>query len=83
MHLRHESESMKTIFGILLGIFTIIYWNLFYSNLYQYWQSVKSNPDEAMGKKAVMIRTILLQVLMAGGGIFLIMYTLRLLGFTN
>jgi type III secretory pathway component EscT len=74
---------MKIILGILLGIFTIIYWNLFYSNLHQYWQSVKSNPDEAMENKAVLIRTILLQILMAGMGLFLIIYTLQLFGFTN
>ena len=74
---------MKTILGILLAVFTIIYWNLFYSNLYQYWHSVKSNPDEAMEKKALMIRTVLLQILMAGMGLFLIIYTLKLLGFTE
>lgn len=74
---------MKIIFGILLGIFTIIYWHFFYSNLYQYWQSVKSNPDDAMEKKAVMIRTIFLQILMAGMGLYLIISTLQLLGLTN
>jgi hypothetical protein len=34
--------------------------------------SVKSNPDEAMAKKALLIRDIIIQVIMAGFGLFLI-----------
>jgi hypothetical protein len=74
---------MKTIGGILLGIFTLVYWNLFYTNLYHYWQTVKSNPDDAMEKKAILIRNILIQILLAGVGLFLIISTLQLLGLAN
>ena len=74
---------MKTIGGILLGIFTIFYWQFYYSNLYNFWMSVKSNPDEAMAKKALLIRDIIIQVIMAGLGLFLIISTLQILGFVN
>lgn len=71
---------MKTLGGILLGIFTLIYWNLYYINLYKYWQSVKENPDDALEKKAILIKNILLQIIMAGLGLYLIVTTLQLLG---
>jgi len=74
---------MKTIGGILLGIFTVIYWQFYYSNLYKFWMSVKSNPDEAMAKKALLIRDIIIQIIMAGLGLFLIISTLQILGFVN
>ena len=74
---------MKTIGGILLGIFTIFYWQFYYSNLYNFWMSVKSNPDEAMAKKALLIRDIIIQIIMAGLGLFLIISTLQILGFVN
>jgi hypothetical protein len=74
---------MKTIGGILLGIFTVIYWQFYYSNLYNFWMSVKSNPDDAMEKKALLIRNIILQIIMAGLGLFLIISTLQILGFVN
>ena len=78
-----ERESMKTIGGILLGIVTIIYWQYYYSNLYNFWMSVKSNPDDAMAKKALLIRNIIIQIIMAGLGLFLIISTLQILGFVN
>jgi hypothetical protein len=74
---------MKTIGGILLGIFTVIYWQFYYSNLYNFWMSLKSNPDDAMAKKALLIRNIILQIIMAGLGLFLIISTLQILGFVN
>jgi hypothetical protein len=74
---------MKTIGGILLGIVTIIYWQYYYSNLYKFWMSVKSNPDDAMEKKALLIRNIIIQIIMAGLGLFLIISTLQILGFVN
>ncbi|HBH87752.1 MAG TPA: hypothetical protein DDY17_09165 [Syntrophaceae bacterium] len=74
---------MKTIGGILLGIVTIIYWQYYYSNLYKFWMSVKSNPDDAMEKKALLIRNIIIQIIMAGFGLFLIISTLQILGFVN
>ncbi|MBM4271679.1 MAG: hypothetical protein FJ139_05925 [Deltaproteobacteria bacterium] len=74
---------MKTIGGILLGIFTIIFWQKYYSNLYEYWSSVKSKPDEAMENKAILIKNITIQVLLAGIGLLLIFYTLQLLELTN
>jgi hypothetical protein len=74
---------MKTIAGILLGIVTIIYWQFYYSNLYKYWMSVKSNPDDAMAKKALLIRNIIIQIIMAGFGLLLIISTLQILGFVN
>jgi hypothetical protein len=74
---------MKTTGGILLGIFTVIYWQFYYSNLYNFWMSVKSNPDDAMEKKALLIRNIILQIIMAGLGLFLIISTLQILGFVN
>ncbi len=74
---------MKTIGGILLGFVTIIYWQYYYSNLYKFWMSVKSNPDDAMEKKALLIRNIIIQIIMAGLGLVLIISTLQILGFVN
>jgi hypothetical protein len=45
--------------------------------------SVKSNPDDAMEKKALLIRNIIIQIIMAGFGLFLIISTLQILGFVN
>jgi len=83
LSLEKENQSMKTIGGILLGIVTIIYWQFYYSNLYNFWISVKSNPDDAMAKKALLIRNIIIQIIMAGLGLFLIISTLQILGFVN
>lgn len=70
---------MRTICGILLGIFTIIFWQKYYSNLYEYWSKVKSKPDEVIEKKGKLIKDILIQVFLAGVGLVLIFSTLQLL----
>ena len=74
---------MKTIIGIILGIFTIIYWQKYYSSLYDYWSQIKSQPDEIMAKKGALIKNILIQILLAGIGLFLIFSTLQLLELMN
>lgn len=70
---------MKTIGGILLGIFTILYWQKYYSNLYEFWMDLKAKPDEIMENKGKLFKEILIQVFLAGLGLILIFFTLQLL----